>query len=218
MSKIYVAGPAYVWIGTGVAFFDEAYDRSNYAFFGFTEKGLTITTQPKTEDVLVDYSGEMPADVSLLGIDCKINGTFTRYNEFLLRNLMSSLNRIDAGYGPPGSIGTLLMSEQAITRLNPVQTTGFMSAPPLLIYSSYGFKPEFGDMIKTMRVYSAFLSDALPQTLSVRRKAPEVSWRAIPAFGAINSSGNFVPNLAPYNAYRLFGVDDIDPDFLPDVN
>lgn len=217
MSQIYVSGPAYVWVGNAVTAISDAYTPSAYSFFGFTERGLNIGTAPKTEDVMVDYSGLMPADVSFLGIDAKVSGTFTRYNEGTLRNLMAALNGVNAGFGPKQSIGTLYQSEP------PFLGAGVMAGPPLLVYSPYGIKPEFGTtsaspMIKCMRFYSAYVSENLAQTLSVRRKAPEVTWRAIPAFG---SGSPFVPNQAPYDTWEIFAVDEsaiVSPLNLPAVD
>lgn len=212
MSQILVSGPAYVWVGNGVSAIDDPYSPGDYSFFGFTERGLTIGTSPKTEDVMVDYSGLMPADVSFLGVDARVSGTFTRYNEPVLRNLMAALNGVNAGFGPVRSIGTLYQSEP------PFPGATVMAGPPLLVYSPYGIKPEFGAMIKSMRFYSAYVSENLSQVLSVRRKAPEVTWRAIPAFGSLSGS-TFVPNLAPYDAWEIFAVDESAVlSSLPNVN
>ncbi len=221
MSQIYVSGPAFVWVGVAVENIASPYDPGDYGFFGFTERGLSVEMRPLTEDVKVDYAGEMPADVSLLGIDARIKGTFTRYNESVLRNLMSSLNGVEAGFGPRGAVGTLMQSEK------PFFGATRMAGPPLLIYSSYGFKAELNNgsegMIKAFRFYSAYVSEPLPQVLSTRRKAPEISWRAIPAFGHATSNdatgSTFVPNQAPYDAFQLFAVDESSvTGNLPGVN
>lgn len=221
MSQIYVSGPAFVWVGVGVTSVAEIYNPDHYGFFGFTERGLSVEMRPLTEDVKVDYAGEMPADVALLGIDARIKGTFTRYNESILHNLMSSLNGVRAGFGPRGAVGTLMQSEK------PFFGATVMAGPPLLIYSSYGFKAEMNvsgqAMIKTFRFYSAYVSEPLPQTLNVHRKAPEVSWRAIPTFGHTTHDGDndgtyFTPNQAPYDTYELFAVNDVAPSALPGVD
>ncbi len=210
MSKFYVSGPAYTWVGRRVPSVAEPFDYTQYDFFGFTERGLTVTVRPLTEDVEVDYAGLMPGDVSLLGIDARASATYTRYNEQILRNLMASLNFINAGFGPRGAVGNLMQSEPPIQAGD---ASGFMAGPPLLMYSSYGFKTEFAsDMIKFIRFYSAYVADPLPQTLSVRRKGPEVNWRAIPVFGSAatnDSEGTtFSPNTAPFDTFQIFAVDE----------
>src|SRR5262249_20875918 len=85
---------------------------------------------------------------------------------------------------------------------------GLAAAPPLIIYCPYGSKAEFADMIKTFYFYNTYVSDRLSQPLSVRRKAPEITWRAIPAFGTVSGS-EFLPNTPPYDSYQLFAVDSL---------
>jgi hypothetical protein len=148
----------------------------------------------------------MPGDVSMLGQDATISGTFTRYNETILGTMMSFINGAAAGFGPTFSIGTLLQSEEVFA--------GLPAAPPLALYCPYGAKAEFSvlgnAMIKVFYFYNAYVSDRLSQTLSVRRKAPEITWRAIPKFGS-GFGGGFEPNRAPYDAYQLFAVDPQSP-------
>lgn len=222
MSQFYVSGPCYVWVGTRVPAIDANYDSSQYDFFGFSREGVTVVTRPLTEDVPVDYAGMMPGDVSQLGADVRASGIFVRYNEFLLRNMMSSLNRINAGFGPKASVGTLLQSEPPIQSL----FGHAMAGPPLLLYSSYGFKQEFNvtsnAMIKTFRIFSAYISEPLSQRLSTRTKNPEITWRSIPVFGTADPTDatgeTFQPNTAPYDAYAFYAVDDVAPSALPGVN
>jgi hypothetical protein len=192
MSKFYVAGPAYCFTGTGAG--------SSYEFFGFTERGLTLSVSGQYEDVGVDYSGLMPGDVSMLGQEATLSGTFTRYNESVLIRLMSFINGVAAGFGPSFSVGTLLQSEQVVA--------GLVAAPPLIIYCPYGSKTEFSDMIKTFHFYNVYISDRMSQALSVRRKAPEITWRAIPAFGTV-SGNQFLPNTPPYDSYQLYAINDV---------
>jgi hypothetical protein len=225
MSKIYIPGPAYVWIGTGVPYltagvYTQGSSASQYEFFGFTERGLRISVTPQTEDVAVDYAGNMPADVAMLGVEAGMAGAFTRYNEFLLRNLMASLNNVQALFGPQQSVGTLFQSEPPYHDSQGNIPSGIGAAgPPLLVYSPYSFKAEFNlipntstyDMIHTIRFYSAYVNAELPQMWSVRRKAPEVTWRAIPIFGTYSGSypsGSFVPYGAPYDTYALGALDE----------
>jgi hypothetical protein len=199
MSRIYVSGPAYVWTGTGTSF--------AWQYFGFTERGLTVTLSGIYEDVPVDYAGAMPADVSMLGQEAVAGGTFSRYNESVLQTIMSfgavqPLNLNIPGLGADfnavlngqaqSSVGTLMASEGG--------------AYPLLLFSPYSFKSEFGDMIPGFWFYNAYVPERIPQVLSVRHKAPEISWRSIPIFGAVTGSP---PNQvftagAPYSAYQLY--------------
>jgi uncharacterized protein Usg len=212
-SRIYVSGPAYVWAGTRVAAFNTPYNKNDYDFFGFTESGVTLSTRGHFEEVYVDYAGgtgAMPADVSMLGMEVTAGGLFTRYNETILHNFMSFLNGVAAGFGPPMSMGTLMMSE------DPFQGANRMASPPIMIYSPYGFKqtnglPDFPDMMKSIRFYSAYIPEPLSQVLNVHRKAPTISWKAIPAFGALSNglTGTFIPGAPPFDTYQLYSVNDI---------
>jgi hypothetical protein len=194
MSKIYVSGPAYVWAGLGQS--------NSYLFLGFTENGLEVSVNPLNEDIQVDYAGLMPADISQLGQEARISGTFTRYNEQVLLLAQSFLGPQGlAGFGGNGAVGTLVVAEGA--------------AYPLLVWSSYSFKTIFGDMVPGFLFPAAIIADNIPVTLNVRRKAPNLAWRAVPIFGTVNGT-TFEPFVAPYNAYQLYT--NVMPTQLPPVD
>lgn len=196
-TQFYVAGPAYVFGGVG----------ANQApvFVGFTERGLTITRSGRYEDVNVDYAGLMPGDVSMLGQEARISGDFTRYNELALETMASFLAfNSFTGMGNNNSLGSLLTLEQG--------------SYPLSIISPYATKTQFsgggspalgGSVTGEIQAYyfpSAYLVDQYEVTLSVRRKAPRLSWRAIPVFGNFDG-GVFNQGSAPFNAYSLYTED-----------
>jgi hypothetical protein len=158
-------------------------------FFGFTERGLTISRAGHFEDVNVDYAGSMPADVSMLGQNARISGDFTQYNEQVAEANASFVFGAVGGAGPNNSVGTLMTLEEG--------------SIPLVIYAPYGAKDEFGTMVSLFYFPSTYLVDNYEFQISVRRKAPRVSWRAIPIFGSYVSNV-FQAGLHPYNAYVIY--------------
>ncbi len=204
MSTIYVAGPAYIWVGVDINPNSQNPARP-YAFFGFTERGLTISRSGLYEDVNVDYAGNSPADVSMLGQEARITGDFTRYNENVAELCASFfLGTAANGIGPNFSIGTLLTLEN--------------SSYPMIIYCPYAEKvtahgnvppvlqnqTRLANMIAIYAFPSVYMADQYEVTMSVKRKAPRVTWKAIPVFGTFDSNGVFQAGSAPYNAYAIY--------------
>jgi hypothetical protein len=181
-TQFYTSGPAEVWVGLGASY--------AFVYLGFTETGLTVEIVPLQEDIQVDYAGLSPGDVAQLGQEANISGTFTRFNEPVSQQLASFFgpNGI-AGFGQTDSMGTLMVTEGC--------------AYPLLVVSPYQFKTIYGNMVPGFLFGAAYLVNPHRTVLSVRRKAPELKWRAIPVFGS-GSYGSFVPNNPPYNSYSLY--------------
>ena len=181
-SQFYVSGPATVWAGIGAGY--------AYEFFGFTETGLTVEIVSLQEDIQVDYAGMMPGDVAQLGQEANISGTFTRYDEAVSQKLASFFGPNGVpGAGLNYSVGTLMVTEGA--------------AYPLLIQSPYYFKSQYGSMVPGFAFPASYLSNPHRTILSVRRKAPELQWRAIPTFGTYVGT-TFSPGSPPFNGYLLY--------------
>lgn len=180
-TQFYVSGPAYTWAGTGTA--------NAWEFVGYSRSGLTVQITPEFEDIEVDYAGRTPGDVAFLGQTARVSGSFTRYDEAIMTKMVSYIAGSTPGQGGSNSLGSLLNTEG--------------NAYPLLVYSPYSFKTQYGAMVPGFWFYSTYLADPYDVTLNIRAKAPNIGWRAIPVFGTI-SSGTFTANSAPFNAYELY--------------
>lgn len=152
-----------------------------------------------TEDIQVDYAGLMPGDVSLLGEDLRTSGTFTRYDDAVMQKVLSFKGPGGvAGAGYNNVVGSL-MNLEGLTF-------------PLLLYSPYSFKSQYGSMVPGWNVGAAIYDDTSERTLSVRRTAPTASFRALPVFGTWNSN-TFQPGIQPFNGYSLYS--NLMPNPLP---
>lgn len=185
-TQFYVSGPAYCWAGVGAV--------QAWEFVGYSRNGLQVQIVPSYEDVEVDYGGRMPGDVQFLGEEARVSGVFSRYNESVIKLLLSWVWNTPQGGGddayPPGpKVGTLMNAEGG--------------AYPLLIYSPYQFKSQYGTMVPGFWFYSSYLSDPFDENRSIRAKMPSLAWRAIPVFGA-GTGNNFVAGLPPFDSYRLY--------------
>jgi len=174
MSQFWVAGPAYIFTGTG--------SNSALEFLGFTEEGLRVVVNGLFEDVRADYAGNMPADVSMLGQEARISGVLVRYNEDILDKIISFISGATPGEGATNSVGTLLMTEGG--------------AYPLAINSPYQSKTVYAALPAWYVFPFSYLVDNVEFNLSTRRKALNVTWRAIPDFA------NTAPY--PYGQYALY--------------
>lgn len=193
-SQFFVPGPCYTFVGLGS---DNA-----FLFLGFTESGLSIGINPLNEDINVDYAGLSPGDVSQLGQDASVSGTFTRYDENVALKVQSfmGINGTAGQYGN-NQMGNLMVKEG--------------SAYPLLAYFPYSVKTEFNTMVSCYNFYAAYINNPVSFVASIRRKAPEFNFRCIPVFGTFNGP-TFQPDTAPWNASILYN--NIAPDPLPNVD
>jgi len=200
MSTIYVPGPAYIWPGVGT--------NRAFVFLGFTERGLNISFSGVYEDVNVDYAGNMPADIAMLGQRATISGEFTRYNEDVANACSAFLWGMLPGVGSTNSMGSLMTIEEG--------------SYPLIVYCPYAIKqvtdvrlssqpnpPQQQRLVNMNALYhfpSVYLAENFEVTLSVKRKAPRMSWNAIGVFGAFTDPTTFKPGEPPFNAYRLYAT------------
>src|ERR1700729_61101 len=109
MSQFYVPGPVYTFVALGSG---STIAVPVYLFLGFTEAGLSIGVNPLNEDINVDYAGLSPGDVSQLGQDASVSGTFTRYNESVALKVQSFMGvNGTAGQYLNNQMGNLMVKE-----------------------------------------------------------------------------------------------------------
>jgi hypothetical protein len=198
MSQFFVPGPVYTFVGLGAG---STIASPNYLFLGFTEAGLSIGINPLNEDINVDYAGLSPGDVSQLGQDASVSGTFTRYDEQVALKVQSFM-------GVNGTAGQYLNNQMG----NLMVKEG--SAYSILTYFPYSVKTEFNTMVPGYNFFAGYINNPVQFTASIRRKAPEFNFRCIPVFGTFNGS-TFQPDTAPYNASILYN--NVMPNPLPNV-
>lgn len=162
MSKMYVTGPAFCWVGTGAA--------KAFEFLGFTESGFGITINSYYEDIPVDYGGAMPGDVQYLGQDARGAGIFTRYNESIMQKCIARIPTETPGLGSANIAGTLMIAEGA--------------SYPVLIYAPYSVKSAFSDQPQCWYFQAGYLAESADFNVSIRVKRPNCIFRFVPVFGA----------------------------------
>lgn len=194
-SQFFVSGPCYLWVGLG--------SNQAYLFLGFSEQGLTVELGQQTEDVNVDYAGTMPGTVSLLGESIRVTGTYTRFTDSVMQQILSWKGpNGTAGFGQNNILGSLMYEEGL--------------SYPLLIFSPYSFKNQYnGTMVPGFNIPNAIYGDTSRRTLSIRRTAPEVDFRGLPIFGT-QQNNEFQANTAPFNSYLLYN--NMMPNPLPGVD
>lgn len=180
-TQFYVSGPAQIWLGVGTA--------NAWSYLGWSRNGVTVQVTPQHEDIEVDYGGRSPGDVSFLGEEARISMQLSRYDESILMKAAAFLTGTTPGQGPKGGIGSLMAAE------------GYMF--PILLYSPYSFKSQFGTMVPGFWFYQSYMADPLDQTLNVRAKQPNIAFRATPVFGSI-VGGTFTAGVAPFDAFELY--------------
>ena len=220
-TQLYVSGPAVTWIGT-TNFWGNGGDYADYndwEFFGFSQRGWTITFTPMIEPLEADYAGNMPADLAVLGYEARISGTLARFNDRTAQKV-ASFGTGEYGFMTNTLLGTLMQQEQFTY--------------PVLIQCPYGAKPVFHlpgqELVGGFLFYSVVLDQPYEFLASIRHKTPSVSWRAVPMFGAFDGTGHFFKDIyaldatptqtesgAPYTANQLYGVMNWDA-VWPDVN
>jgi hypothetical protein len=197
-SSFFVEGPAYTWVGLGSA--------KAFLFLGFTEAGLTVSINPYNEPINVDYGGpSLPGDVSQFGFDMNFSGTYTRYDPVVAQQIASMSGNF-VGQQAVGSFA----NNQMGSLLN-LENVGY----PLLVYFPYTAKTQFNTEISGYNCGLAYLENPLTFVASIKRKAPEFNFKALPVFGTFNGS-TFSPNTAPWNAFQVFTNSMPDP--LPNVD
>lgn len=188
-TQFYVSGPCYLWAGIGSS--------HAYRFVGWSEAGFTVELTAMYEDVKVDYAGESPGDEVIVGMEAKISGTLSRYDETVALQIASFFGFQgtpgvigQTQYGNLGGIGTLLHAEGVDF--------------PLLLQAPYSFKNIFtSTMVPGFLFYSTYLADPNRFTMNIKTKKPEMGFRAIPVWGAM-SGATFQPDTPPYNAGQLY--------------
>lgn len=187
-TQLYVSGPAGCWVGTGAS--------NTFQYLGWSESGFRVTLTGMYEDVLVDFSGNMPADVGFMGEGITVSGVLKYYDEAVSQKMYSFFNPVNSsgigkgpGYGGTNSVGSLMIAEGGTF--------------PVLLYSPYSFKSQYNKEVPGFYIYNGILSDPYDQTLNIKPKAANVGFRGIPAFGSYSGS-TFNPGTPPYNAYALY--------------
>lgn len=197
-SQFIVTGPVYTWVGLGAS--------SAFLFLGFTETGLTVAINPYNEDIQVDFAGpSLPGDVSQFGFDVNISGTFTHFSEITAQKVISMAGNF-SGAQNPGS-----MANNQMGALMNLEGVGY----PILCYFPYSTKNAFSNEIPGYNFNLGYLNNPYQFTASVRRKAPEFSFRCVPVFGTFSGS-TFSPNTAPWNASQVYT--NIMPNPLPSID
>ena len=173
ITTFYVSGPANVWTGTtSYNWAGSPPGPTAWNYIGYTQRGMQIEITPHFEDVAVDYAGGVPGDIQMLGAEARGSGIFTRYNEPLVQNLASFLNKATPTPGELANqdIGSLLKTE------------GYLY--PILIYSPYGIKAAYSmagsAMVPGFLFYSGYLVNPYSVNLSIRPKTPTLGFRGFP--------------------------------------
>lgn len=183
-SQFIVEGPVYTFVGLGSA--------GAYLFLGFSDTGLNFSINPLAEDISVDYAGSNPGDVSQLGSDASVSGTYTRVDPQVALLVSSMLGNSNSGTIP----GTYLNNQLgSLWQLEGV-------AYPVLFYFPYTAKSEFSNEVPGYLFYVGQLNNPYAFRASIRHKTTDFSFRFVPQFGTFNGS-TFTAG-APYNASRLY--------------
>lgn len=192
-SQFYNTGPAYIWIGSGP--FNFATPASNtWQFVGFTQRGLAIDIAPTYEDVEADYSGRMPADVMILGVEAHLSGNLSRYVESVLTYMASFGSAAYLGSGENNFLGSIIQNEG-------------LDFPTLIqcpFYAKAVYSSTPSPMIPGFLFYSTYLSDPERFVASIRIKMPSIGLRSLPVFGTY--SGSTFNKGAPFNAFQIGSV------------
>jgi hypothetical protein len=170
---IYVNGPAFWCVGTGVS--------NALAFLGVCEGETRITFSMEEEDIKTDISGGVPFDVANMGEQAKISGDLVRYDEAQLLFLQSRFPNVGgltgnqvAGTTPAGGIGSLYSLEGNAIRF--------------LVYAPYHGKTVFSAMVAGYNFPVAWMAGSIDTSVSTRVKKQRVIMRAIPQW-TVTSTG-----------------------------
>lgn len=104
MSQYYVPGPTRISVGQ--------HGGSTLSFLGWAVDGVTITIQPRHDELFSDLSGPaVPEDVQFLGEDAMIRFTLSRYNDSVLAGVRSFRYGGTEGAWESCALGSLMKHE-----------------------------------------------------------------------------------------------------------
>lgn len=184
-SQFIIDGPVYFYVGLGAS--------AAYLFLGWTDTGVEFSFNPYNEDIPVDYAGAVPGDVSQLGTDATISGTFTRHDPIVSLKVASMLGNSNSGTVTPGTYFNNQMGS-----LWQLEGAGY----PIVCQFPYKAKNEFNAEVPGYYFPLAAINNSHTFKSSIRYKNPQFSFRAIPQFGTFNGSTFSVA--PPYNASILY--------------
>ena len=149
MSQPYVPGGSKIYVSTPGS--------QAMLFLGYCESEIRPQFTVAHEPIFADYGGPaVPVDSQMMGEYAVVPMDLIRYNENVLMALMrrSAVTGSAAGTGGSGSIGSLMLHENAAVRLvliSPYAATksAYSSMVPCL---NFGFAYAMGDVIMPMGI------------------------------------------------------------------
>jgi hypothetical protein len=164
-TKIYVTGPALIYVGTGTS--------GAYNFLGFSEQEFPIVLSGEWDEVMADLSGpRLPLDIQFMGEQAYMSFTLTKYSQAVLNGIRTRIPNGTIGQIATNQLGSLMISEGLAFKTCIVQP--------------YQSKTAFSDLPPCYEFLASWMSDQHEVPISVRAHRPRVTIRAIPVWNTSN--------------------------------